>query len=169
MANSDYQAIPYRSKFKLRVAELLRGLWSDDPAENLSYFEWKYEDNPYTETPLGIVVLHDGNVVGYRGYFACRFEVRGKNNDISILIPCDTCVSPDHRRKGLSVVMGDLAKKEYAERHPLFLNMTCTHKSLPGYRRMGFLPLANKVFLTRASLIGSARYILSDRTDVLMD
>ncbi len=78
MANSDYQAIPYRSKYKLRVAELLRGLWSDDPAENLTYFEWKYEDNPYTETPLGIVVLHDGNVVGYRGYFACRFEVRAQ-------------------------------------------------------------------------------------------
>ena len=169
MANSEYQAVAYAPEFKPAVAELLRGLWSNDPTENLSYFKWKYEDNPYTESPLGIVVLHDGDVVGYRGYFACRFEVRGKNGDISILIPCDTCVSPAHRRQGLSVVMGNLAKKKYAGQHSLFLNMTCTHKSLPGYQRMGFLPLANKVFLTQASLLGSAKYIRSDRSDVPLD
>lgn len=107
MAKSSYEALPYRPEFKLHVEALLRGFWSDDPVENLSYFEWKYEDNPFSEPPLGIVALHDGEVVGYRGYFACRFEVRGKNDNIGILVPGDTFVSPAHRRKGLSVVMGD--------------------------------------------------------------
>ena len=37
MTNSDYQTIPYRPEFKLGIAKVLRGLWSDDPAENLSY------------------------------------------------------------------------------------------------------------------------------------
>lgn len=164
MAVGSYEAQPYRPEFKLQVGALLRGFWSDDPVENLSYFEWKYEDNPHAETPLGIVALHKGEVVGYRGYFACRFAVRGKNDNIGILVPGDTYVSPDHRRKGLSVVMGDLAKREYAERHPLFLNMTCSRKSLPGYRRMGFQPLATKVHLTRTSLVASVRSLLFDRT-----
>ena len=165
MSNADYRAAPYDSEFKQPVAELLRGLWSDDVAANLAYFKWKYDDNPYTDGPLGIVVVKDGEVAGFRGYFACRFEVRGKNEDISILIPCDTCVSPDHRRQGLSVVMGNLAKELYPEQHPIFLNMTCTHKSLPGYKRLGFLPLKNKVYLNRASMLGTLRFIRSDRAD----
>jgi hypothetical protein len=163
MTISSYHAVPYRSEYKPDVAKLLTGLWSDDPVKNSSYFEWKYEDNPYAESPLGILILHHGEVVGFRGYFALRFEVPGRNDNVPILIPGDTCVRLDHRRKGLSVTMGDLAKQEYAERHRLFLNMTCSRESLPGYRRMGFLPLAERVFLTRASLLGSVRYILADR------
>lgn len=166
MGDSSYEALPYRPEFKLQVEALLRGFWSDDPEENLSYFEWKYEDNPHAETPLGIVALHEGEIVGYRGYFACRFEVRGKNDDIRVLVPGDTFVSPAHRRRGLSVLMGNLAKQEYAQRHPLFLNMTCSRQSLPGYRRMGFLSLATKAYLTRASLFASARAILFNRTGV---
>ena len=86
MATSEYDAILYRREFKLAVIDILRGLWSHDRAENVSYFEWKYEDNPYAEAPPGIIVLHEGKVVGFRGYFSSRFQVRGKSDNIPILM-----------------------------------------------------------------------------------
>jgi hypothetical protein len=57
--------------------------------------------------------------------------------------------------------MGNLAMQEYADRHPLFLNLSCTRNSLPGYQRMGFLTLAPKASVARYSLFRLARYILA--------
>jgi GNAT superfamily N-acetyltransferase len=138
-------------------------LWGNDTQRNESYFKWKYEDNPYTESPLGIVVLQKGEVVGYRGYFATRLEVDEKTNNFIALFPGDTCVHPDHRRSGLSVAMGNLAIKEYNPRYRLFFNTSCTRSSLPGYQKMGFSPLFPKVYLTRYSLLGLVKHILAAR------
>jgi hypothetical protein len=155
--------VHYRPEFKTQVLDLLQTLWGDDPRTNRSYFEWKYEANPYTESPLGIVALQQGRVAGFRGYFAVRFEVPGRNDKILVLCPGDTCVHPECRRQGLSVKMGKLAMREYAGRYASLLNTTCSQDSLPGYLKMGFLPLAGKVYVTQASLLGVARYALSRR------
>ena len=94
-----------------------------------------------------MVSLYKGEVAGFRGYFAARFEISEKDNNHVVLFPGDTCVHPAHRRKGLSVAMGNMAMKEYAQRYRLFFNTTCTRNSLPGYRRMGFLSLAPKRYV----------------------
>jgi GNAT superfamily N-acetyltransferase len=159
MAPSEYDVIPYRTEFRPQVVSLMQYLWGDDLDGNGSYFQWKYEDNPYAESPLGMVALQKGEVVGFRGYFATRFKVCGRNDNLIVLFPGDTCVHPDHRRKGLSVIMGNRAMKEYAPNYRLFFNTTCTRNSLPGYQKMGFLPLAPKVYLTRCPLLGLIKYI----------
>lgn len=141
-------------------------LWGGNSVKNSSYFKWKYEDNPYTKSPLGIVVLQKGEVVGFRGYFAIRLEVSGKNYKFVALFPGDTCVHPDHRRIGLSVAMGNLAMKEFASEYGLFFNTSCTRSSLPGYQKMGFLPLAPKAYRTRCSLLGLIKYILATRENL---
>lgn len=128
---------------------------------NLQYFEWKYDENPNTASPLGMVALHKGRVAGFRGYFANRFRIPEKGEPLIVLSPGDTCVHPDHWRKGLSVAMGKAAMDNYADEYKIFLNMTCSKASLPGYQRMGFYPLEKKVYISKYSLFGLIKCVLS--------
>ena len=161
MAFDEYEIRLYRSEFFPQVVELLKYLLGNDHYNNKSYFKWKYDDNPNTEYPLGIMALYKGKVVGFRGYFATRFQIKGKNDKIISLCPGDTCVHPDHRRKGLSVAMGNRASEEYTGKHPFFLNLSSTKISLPGYLRMRFLPLSSKTYLTRCSIAGLVKFLFN--------
>jgi len=105
--------------------------------------------------------VYKGKVVGFRGYFATRFQIKGKIDKIISLCPGDTCVYPDHRRKGLSVAMGNRASEEYTGKYPFFLNLSSTKISLPGYLRMRFLPLSSKTYLTRCSMAGLVKFLFN--------
>jgi len=161
LAFDEYEIRLYRSDFFPRVVDLLKYLLGNDHESNRDYFKWKYDDNPYTESPLGIMSLYKGKVVGFRGYFATRFQIKGKNDKIISLCPGDTCVHPDHRRKGLSVAMGNRASEEYSGKYPFFLNLSSTKISLPGYLRMRFLPLASKTYLTKCSKAGLVKFLFN--------
>lgn len=161
MKQQEYKIRLYTPGLMPQVVDVLEYLWGNDLKVNQAYFQWKYLENPYTDRPLGVVALHQGKVVGFRGYFATRYEIPGKKNDLIVLCPGDTCVHPEHRRKGLSVRMGDLAMQEFAEISPIFLNTTATHNSLPGYQKMGFFPLVNKAYLSQYTLTGFIKYILT--------
>jgi GNAT superfamily N-acetyltransferase len=141
----------------------LQYLYGNNPDRNLSYFKWKYHDNPYTEHPLGMVALHHGKVVGFRGYFATMWQINEHNGEMIVLCPGDTCVHPDHRRKGLSVAMGNKAMEEYAQRYKIFFNFSATKNSLPGYLRMGFVPLVPKTYLTRCAGLGLFKLIWREK------
>jgi len=164
MPHTGYDITLYRPELKLQVVNLLQYLWGGDPDRNLPYFEWKYDNNPYSGSPLGIAALHEGRVVGFRGYFANRFKLCEKNEPFVVLSPGDTCVHPDHWRKGLSVAMGKAAMDEYAKECRMFLNMTCSKASLPGYQSMGFFPLAKKAYLSQHSILGLTKCIVSARS-----
>lgn len=159
MAPGEFEIVPYRPEFRAEVIDLLRHLWGDDSQANQAYFRWKYEENAWTQSPLAVVALAEGRPVGFRGYFATRFHLPGKSDRIVILCPGDTCVHPDYRQHGLSVAMGKLAMREFAPDYRLFLNLSCNRASLPGYLRMGFLPLADKAYLTWGGLGGLVRYL----------
>jgi GNAT superfamily N-acetyltransferase len=161
MTFDGYEIRLYRSEFFPQVVDLLKYLLGNDHESNRDYFKWKYDDNPYTEFPLGIMALYKGKVVGFRGYFATRFQIKVKNDKIVSLCPGDTCVHPDHRRKGLSVAMGNRASEEYSGKYPFFLNLSSTKISLPGYLRMRFLPLSSKKYLTRCSMAGLVKFLFN--------
>jgi hypothetical protein len=56
--------------------------------------------------------------------------------------------------------MGKLAIKEYASEYCIFLNLSATSKSTPGYLKMGFIPLLTKSLLTRSNLLGMTKFLL---------
>jgi hypothetical protein len=162
MKHLDYEIGHYRPELRDGVVRLLGQLRDGDDAANERFFAWKYERNPHAEHPLGIVALHRGRVVGFRGYGPARWHT-GQCQPISLLVPGDTCVDANHRQKGLSVAMGQLATADYAAGYRLFLNLSCTRDSLPGYLRLGFAPLADKVYLSRYGSLGLARYLLASK------
>ena len=162
MTSAPYEITPYRPEWDQQVAELMVHLWGTDIEANLAYLRWKHEGNPYAQQPLAVVALQEGQVVGFRGYSPLRFRVAW-SPDVVVLCPVDACVHPDHRMSGLSVKMGQAAMKAYGDRYRLFMNWSCTKPSLPGYRKMGFRALAEKVYLTHAGPLGTLRYLLASR------
>ncbi len=161
MGEDGYDIRVYTPEMMPQVVDLMAHLWVEDPGVRQEYFRWKYVDNPYTEHPLGIVALHGGRLVGFRGYFAARYEIPDRTRDLIVLCAGDTCVHPDHRRMGLSVLMGNLAMDAFAETYEILLNMTTTFASLPGYLRMGFHPLAKKAYLSQYGLPGFIKYLVT--------
>lgn len=151
--SSDYTIDLYRpEQIDGVVALLSRELWPGTASENFAYFKWKFHDNPYAARPLGVVARHGEAIVGFRGYFATEWYLGGKDKAVTVLIPGDTVVCADHRRKGLSVTMGRLAMERFAPICRVLLNTTASKNSLPGYLRMGFVPLYNKAYHKRCTL-----------------
>jgi GNAT superfamily N-acetyltransferase len=153
MTRSEYEIALYRPEYMHQVVVLLHQLYSGDLDINRSYFKWKYHDNPYSEKPLGVVALHQGEVIGFRGYFATKWHIPDKGYQLIVLAPGDTYVRPDHRTKGLSVAMGNMAMGEFASCYRVFLNTSAVKTSIPGYSKMGFVPIADKTYLMRYNLI----------------
>jgi hypothetical protein len=168
MTYAGYEISLYRPDFMFQVVNLLRHLWGDDHDRNLSYFQWKYDENPSAEHPLGIVALHKEKVVGFRGYFATRWQIHEEDHEIIVLCPGDTCVHPDHRRKRLSLAMGNVAMDEYASKYKVFMNFTAGKNSVPGYLRMGFIPLLDKIYLSRGNVLGLMKFILAKNKRVAL-
>ena len=149
MLHGSYRIEHFQPAHETQVLKLLEPLWKHAPSLSTRLFRWKYYDNPYAPQVLGIVASLNGQVVGFRGYFSSPFELDGYDSAIGVLFPGDTCVDPRHRRKGLSVAMGELAMETFSLTHELFLNTSCTQNSLPGYLRLGFHPLTPKIPLVR--------------------
>jgi GNAT superfamily N-acetyltransferase len=148
----------------LPVAELLKILLGDDAGDNLAYFRWKYYQSPLaSECPMGMVVRHRGKVVGFRGYLASRWRIPGRDEETRILSTSDTCIDPDHRRKGLSTAMGIKAMEEFCGEHLFFLNLSSNSASQHGYLKLGFFPLMNRTHWAGYSLPGLVRYALKSK------
>lgn len=156
MASSDYEIVLYQPEHKPQVIDVLAPLLGGDAESRSAYLSWKHENNPHTDRPLGVVALHGGRAVGFRGCFATRLQIGRSEEHVGALSFGDACVDPEHRRRGLSVAMGDFAMRALAGEYPIFLNTTCGRMSYPGYVRMGFHGLALKTHLNRYGLIGLA-------------
>lgn len=149
MTAGRYEIAHFRPEHLDDVLAVLADLWPYDRETSARLFRWKYLDNPHADGPLGIVALHRGRPVGFRGYFADRFTIGGQGGSIGILHPGDTCVLPDHRNQGLSVAMGKLASQYDKSRYCLFMNLSSSRNSLPGYFALGFQRLSNRILLLR--------------------
>ena len=57
--------------------------------------------------------------------------------------------------------MGKMAMEEYASKYKVFFNFSSTKNSVPGYLKIGFIPLVKKTYLTRCSLLGLMKFSLT--------
>jgi GNAT superfamily N-acetyltransferase len=116
--NVDYEIVRYGPEFKKQVVDLQANLWSPSLALNTAYFEWKYERNPYLPAPLVYLAMHDGRVVGMRGFFGVQWEAGLARHKVPGLYADDLVIAPGHRNRGLiarimAVAFKDLASTEY--------------------------------------------------------
>ena len=155
MKYGDYEIKNYNSKFVQQIANLERHLWGRDIPRNIAYFRWKYEENPVTDEPVGMIALYKGRVVGFRGCFVTQWAVKKDGETVSLLSPADICVHPDHRRKGLFAAMTEMIIDRYQDsRYAGFVNLSSNKLSVPGYLKMGWKPLTAKKLMRRYGLNG---------------
>jgi len=97
----DYEIRKYDPQFKQQLLDLQSHHWRHDHARRAAYFEWKYERNPYMETPSIVVALKEQQVVGMLGMYGAKWEF-GKDRQYTLCpCPADVVVEPSHRRRGL--------------------------------------------------------------------
>lgn len=113
-----YEIVKYSPEFKSQIVELQTHLWSPDVDMNSSYLEWKYERNPYVDTPLIYVALCTGKVVGMRGMYGAKWQVGNPPQILHALCACDLVIAPDHRNQGvftkiMKAALNDLAIQGY--------------------------------------------------------
>lgn len=149
MTGAGYDIAHVRPEHFEGVLTVLAGLWPYERALAARLFRWRHLENPYVDAPPGVVALHRGQVVGFRGYFAHAYTPGPGAPDVVVLHPCDTVVDAAHRNQGLSVAMGRLASEFDAARHRFFMNLTSGSNSRPGYVALGFRPLAPRVVWMR--------------------
>ncbi|HVN38536.1 MAG TPA: GNAT family N-acetyltransferase [Myxococcota bacterium] len=95
--------VRYRAEHGAEVARLQTALWSSDPSENARYFAWKYQRNPWAVDPPRIYVAVRGEeVIGMRGFFESRFEVRTGGPSVSIPLADDLAIRAAERNRGLA-------------------------------------------------------------------
>lgn len=152
MTGAGYEVAHVRPEHFEGVLSVLAGLWPWERELAARLFRWRHFDNPYVDAPPGVVALHRGRVVGFRGYFAHAYTPGPGEPDVVVLHPCDTVVDPAHRNQGLSVAMGRLASDFDAGRYRFFMNLTSGNNSRPGYIALGFIPLAPRVVWMRRGL-----------------
>jgi GNAT superfamily N-acetyltransferase len=111
-----YDVIPYDPALKEQIADLQRHLWRGDARENIAYLEWKYEQNPYWETPLIYLVASSNRIIGMRGMFGSAWEIGPASR--RFLVPCadDLVIAPDHRSRGVSSLIMRTALDDLARR-----------------------------------------------------
>lgn len=112
MKFEGYEIVSYQPEFKEQIINLQTHLWGDDLDRNLEYFVWKYENNPYNSHPIIYLALHDGAVVGMRGFIGGIWQLGIPSKFAPWLLLSDSVTHPDHRRKGIFANITNAAVKE---------------------------------------------------------
>ena len=114
--SAEYEIIKYQAEHKPLVADLQRELWSTDVNLNTRYFEWKYEQNPYLGEPLVYLAIHQGKLVGMRGFHEARLEAGTPTHIFPVLIAGDAFVAPAHRDRSLVTRIMKMADADLVDR-----------------------------------------------------
>lgn len=98
---SGYTVRPYRRADKPDLLSLFQHVLDEEMTE--PWFEWKYENNPYTtEIPL-IVATYRDQVIGTLAVWPLVLHTG--EGGIQVVQSCDGAVAPEHRRKGIYTAM----------------------------------------------------------------
>jgi len=110
---TDISIETYSPKYKEGLLDLLSYHLDDlNFEERKKRFEWMYEDNPYTESPLCYLALDREKVVGHCGSIVQKFQLTGK--EYYFCTPADAIVHPEYRRKGIFSSLLKFSRKELA-------------------------------------------------------
>jgi len=150
---SDITLKRYEPNFKDQLIDLGKDMvWADlSKKEAKERFEWKYEKNPYTETPLCYLALDGEKVVGHRGFVVQNFELSGTNYLFGT--PGDSMVHPNYRRQGIFSNLVDFSNDDIIENSniDLFLSLSTTRATTKATKKYGYVPVGKREKLYRFS------------------
>ncbi len=154
--------IKYNPAYKTQLVQFLEYMWEElDENERRERFEWRYENNPYSEEPFIYLALGDDKVVGVRAFVVQEFIYKG--NVIKTLSPADVIIHPDYRRKGLFTKLNKLLLEDLYSQvgKNIILNLSSNKYSTIGYLKQGWIDTETlKTYCYRFSLSNHLKRIL---------
>jgi len=152
-----YEIVGYRPELKGQIAALQRHLWRADEVGNLAYLEWKYERNPYFETPLIHLAMHEGTVVGMRGTFGSRWEIGSPPERFHVPCADDLVIAPAHRNRRLfGRIMTAVLEDAVARGHRCVFSLSPGPVTLAGSLAGGWRPVGPVLEVRRRGRRGTA-------------
>lgn len=142
---ADFIFRKYRHEDKEQVLTLLgNALWHFPYEERLAYFNWKYEQNPYTESPLGFVCVDGDKVIAFRGYMLQPLRLAGKS--FFCAASGDTVTDSSYRRMGIFTRMTkySLEELEKDSRILVVTNSSSGKTISKGLLKLGWYPLTER-------------------------
>jgi len=152
---SDIRFTSYDPSFKDRLIDFLgMGMsWAEIPKkERKKIFEWKYEKNPYIETPLCYLALDGETIVGHRGFVLQKFLLEENNHLFGT--PGDSMIHPDYRRQGIFSEIVDFSTEDIIDKSiaNLFLSLSTTRATTKATKKYGYVPVGERKKLYRFSI-----------------
>lgn len=147
-----YQA--YIPETKERVVDLLNYHWKfDEIAKARTFFEWRYEDNPYVDSPSVYIAREGDKIVGLRCFVIQKFQ--RTSHTLLMACPADAIVHPGFRRRGIlqgltSYSTGMLQGMGVA----IILSLSSNKASAAMAHKLGWKELGRTRYMYRASLSG---------------
>lgn len=105
-------------------------------SRGLSFWNWKYEKNPFGQTKLH-KITHGDKIIGCGTLWPFQFVLKGK--ELRAYQPCDTVVLKEYRGKGLFSKLNRKRISDAELEAVDFLFNFPNSQSLPGYIKMGWV------------------------------
>jgi GNAT superfamily N-acetyltransferase len=151
----NYKIVRYHRDLKPEIVKLQRHLWSPDLTLNMSYFEWKYEKNPYHEEPLIYLAMHDGKPIGMRGFFGVEWQYGRPLQRLSGIYADDMVIAPGHRGQSLmSKIMTSAFEALQTGGYDYVFNLSGGEVTLLSSLKMGWRNAGWLAPMQRASISG---------------
>ena len=161
MKTRGYEFRNYLDEDLPDVAGLLKCLWGGSLESYMSFFTWKYRENPCSEGTVGLVCLSAGSVVGFKSFYPTQWKIGNQDTTVFMLSPTDTVIHPDHRRMGLFTEMTKRSIEQFQEtRYAAFINLTSNQQAAAANMKLGWVPLCTRGYLRYYSLTGLLHYFL---------
>ncbi len=106
---TNVEIVKYNPIYDDQICELEKAIWRPDSNVNRSFLQWKYFDNPYSDSPKIYLALHDGQVIAIRGFYEAKWQVGGKVDTFMSLCASDAVVHQDFRGTGIYRKLMDAA------------------------------------------------------------
>lgn len=150
----EFKYRKYKSEDREQVIKLMEGFWNIPDEEKLKYFKWKFEDNPYTESPYCYVALDGEKIIAFRGNLV--IPVKYQDKQFLTTLFCDAITHPNYRRLGLINKLSEFTLKDLLEdsRFLVSQNSSSGGPTVKAYYKIGHKPLSEREHIFRFTLNG---------------
>lgn len=151
-----YEIVKYNPIYNNQICELEKEIWSPDPDVNKSYLQWKYFDNPHSDTPRIYLAVSEGRVIAVRGMYESKWQL---GNDVfTALCAGDTVIHPDYRNNAVYPELTNFLKNDLYELGYRYLfsfsagSVTLINSLAMGWKSIGRIRMMSKEPYPRTAL-----------------
>ncbi len=141
MKKSEISMVKYTPGNKEAALELLGLLWTHLSKEDQKQlFEWRYEQNPYSDNPHIYLALTGKEVVAFRAFVMQPF-VHPATGRLLTFTPADTIVHPTYRGQGLFKALNGMFFKDmhnHLKQEAIIFNLSSNEESTPANIKEGW-------------------------------